>query len=56
MELSHIGVYRSGDTEFSLYCASGIYADDIRIVFKADGKKEIHYRSYETDNECCDVL
>ena len=59
IELSYIGVRRNGDTEFGIFFASDIYVDDLRVILKADGSKEIHYRTDDhrgTNDECCDVL
>lgn len=59
MELSYIGVCRNGDTEFDLCSAHNIYVEDLRFMIKADGNKEIHYRTHEhigSDDECCVVL
>lgn len=58
IELSHIGAYRNGDIEVSIHI-SNIYVDNLRMVFKEDGSKEIHYKTDEqtgSDDECCDVL
>lgn len=58
IEISYIGVSRNGDTEFGLF-ESDIYVDDLRVILKSDGSKEIHYRTEEqrgTADECCDVL
>lgn len=59
IELSYIGICRNGDTEFDLYSAHNIYVHDMRFIIKADGSKEIHYRTDEhigSDDECCVVL
>ncbi len=58
IEISYIGVSRNGDTEFGIF-GSEIYVDELRVILKADGSKEIHYRTDEqrgTNDECCDVL
>ena len=59
LELSYIGVYRNGDTEFGIHSASNIYVDELRLVVKSNGSKEIRYRTDEnvgSDDECCVVL
>ena len=43
MELFHIGSYRNGSIEFSIDTVTKICADDIRLVYKPGGRKEICY-------------
>ena len=42
LELSWLGVFRNGDTQFS-YDSSVLYASDISVTIHADGSKEIEY-------------
>jgi hypothetical protein len=43
VEISAITVYREGVTEYSIYCTKGIYAEDIIMVVKEDGTRDIQY-------------
>ena len=43
VEISAITVYRDGITEYSIYCTKGIYAEDIIMVVKEDGTRDIQY-------------
>lgn len=52
IEISYIGVSRNLDTQFGIF-DSDVYVDDLRVILKADGSKEIRYSN---DGECCDVL
>lgn len=54
IELSYIGVERNGDTRFGIFFADDIYVDDLCVILKEDGTKEIHYKV--DDNEHRDVL
>lgn len=56
MSLTFIGFYRNGNTEFSIPFNKHIYVDDLHIVIKADGTKEIRYKPYEADDECCEII
>ena len=45
--ISFISVYRNGETEYSIYDAAGVYVDDLNVIEKPDGTREIKYRPYE---------
>ena len=45
--LSLISVYRNGVTEYDIFDTEGIYVDDLKVVIKEDGIREIHYKSLE---------
>ncbi|MBR1750701.1 MAG: hypothetical protein IJ740_07460 [Ruminococcus sp.] len=58
IEISCINVHRNGDTEFIIF-ESDIYIEDLRVILKGDGSKEIHYKTNARTgayDECCDVL
>ena len=57
MEIIWIGVYRNGDTKFSID-ACGLEADEISVTLKADGSKEIRYVAgcFNEYKEYCDKL
>ena len=46
VEISAITVYRDGITEYSIYCTKGIYAEDIIMVVKEDGTRDIQYTTF----------
>ena len=56
LSLTFIGFYRNGNTEFSIPFTKHIYVEDLHIVIKADGTKEIRYKPYEADDECCEII
>ena len=49
IELSFIGAYRGGNTEFSIYFAENIYVTDLHIIVLPDGQKEISYMNYDRE-------
>lgn len=46
MQISWMGFFRNGDTQFSIDNAD-VYASDIDLFIKADGSKEIQYEDYD---------
>ncbi len=53
LALTFISALRNGDLEFGLY-SSNVYADELRLIYRRDGKKELSYRS--EDQEVRDEL
>lgn len=47
ISLSLISVYRNGITEYDIFDTEGIYVDDLKVVVKEDGTREICYKSLE---------
>ncbi len=45
ISISFISVYRNGVIEYSIYDAEGIYVDDLNVVIKEDGTKDIQYKA-----------
>lgn len=46
IRISFISVYRNGVVEYYLYDAKGIYVEELRVVIKEDGTKDIHYKAF----------
>ena len=44
ISISLISVYRNGTTEYHIFDTRGIYVDDLNVVIKADGTREILYK------------
>ncbi|MBQ8960073.1 MAG: hypothetical protein IJ071_02515 [Ruminococcus sp.] len=51
MELFHIGSYRNGEVRSSIDTVSGIYADDIMLVCKSGGGREIRWSARNDTGE-----
>ena len=45
ISISFISVYRNGVIEYGIYDAEGIYVDDLTVVIKEDGTRDIHYKA-----------
>ncbi|MBQ2580572.1 MAG: hypothetical protein II574_02960, partial [Ruminococcus sp.] len=55
MRICCLGVFRNGDTQFSLDTC-GIYADMVSVTRHADGSKDIEYISMDGHNKTVDKL
>ena len=47
LTISCITVSRDGTVQYSIYYAKDIYVEDLEVIVKEDGSKDIKYNTYD---------